>query len=1052
VRLHILISTLLLAARVLFGQQYPFLLVPNSPKTAGALMEDSRGRLWVGATDDAVIFDGSRFYSLHEAGFPAVEVTSFAEDDEGGVWIGTEAGLYRFHAGRVAQISPGRTVNVAFLAPGVVVAAIHPSLANDAAADYLYQLFRIRREQELWKVDRLSNWIVNRTFTVDRNGTLLFGCEDHWCELPRDVIVEWHSGSPAKPAAMLGMSATRIVRDRFGCIWFRSEARMFNQCPGDSTIRTLPSEFASAAGGAFFTEASDGSMLIPSYSSLTVGRPEHFQTARASNGYPAAGRVIEARDGSLWLAGSDGLYRFADPFRTEFWSAREGLEAPLAVASIGGRHFAGYSQGIRMLSEDRTRWIQVPRTSELGMVVQVSEGPGETILANGTNIAMLRSDGTVLVRDNTHDVFRLVRTPDGKMWMSGASVGLVSRRGAGFLIEPQLPIEKNSMGMDMEYSPQTNTLWTCYGGLVGLTGKTWRRFTKADGLLDNRCMSLAALANGDVWFGYLGSPWFALVRETGSNQVTVRNFGSSVFDMTFLDADRRGWLWRGSNRDGVHVADPIDAENDNWIDLTSADGLPSISTNQQSFYDDPDGSVWWAADNTITHFSPGADLVHPTKAPLISVSALSLNGGAPKLTDLTSLVPHGSSIIAHIGTLQFDRRNAIRLRYRMLPESTWKDTRSLDLTLGTLGWGGHTLEVQARLGTGPWSTTSSQTITVMPPVWATWPYLSGFSFAGLALGIGAFQWNKKRLEIERRILPDLGSLRMAALVPEANALIGTTLDGRYTSKRLLARGGFATVFDGEDLERNRRCAIKVFHQEVADHGLAKRFQQEVAALESIEHPNVVRIYGHGSTPTGIPYLVMEFIEGSTLGAAIPTDGLPAPRVASLLRQIGNALGAIHAHGICHRDLKPDNLMIRAVSAANEDLVLIDFSIAIVKSADESVHGLSRAAGTIQYMAPEQAVGYADASSDLYSLAKVTVEMITGKRLSELLPNASLDLPERMREAIAKFPVPLSKDSADLICSALQFDPSRRPANAVGFASRIARDLEGDHPGSTEPLS
>jgi serine/threonine protein kinase len=134
-------------------------------------------------------------------------------------------------------------------------------------------------------------------------------------------------------------------------------------------------------------------------------------------------------------------------------------------------------------------------------------------------------------------------------------------------------------------------------------------------------------------------------------------------------------------------------------------------------------------------------------------------------------------------------------------------------------------------------------------------------------------------------------------------------------------------------------------------------------------------------------------------------------------------------------------MIRDQGIPGEDLVLIDFSIAIVQDADETLHGLSRAAGTLQYMAPEQAVGYADASSDIYSLAKILLEMLTGQRLSVLLPDASLDLPARIHDLLTQTPYGLSASSIDLIAQALEFDPSRRPKNVSDFTTRIAANWQ-----------
>lgn len=185
---------------------------------------------------------------------------------------------------------------------------------------------------------------------------------------------------------------------------------------------------------------------------------------------------------------------------------------------------------------------------------------------------------------------------------------------------------------------------------------------------------------------------------------------------------------------------------------------------------------------------------------------------------------------------------------------------------------------------------------------------------------------------------------------------------------------------------------------------------------------------------------MEFIEGGTLRDLLNAGPLPPRRAASLLLQAAVALDQIHARGIYHRDLKPENLMIRSGAASGNELVLIDFSIAIVKEPDQTIHGLSRAAGTIYYMAPEQAIGFAMPASDVYSLAKILIEMLTGQRLTTLLPNAAMDLPDRVRELVRGLSIPLSGQSVDLLGSSLEFDPLRRPQSAMLFAEPIARDV------------
>jgi tRNA A-37 threonylcarbamoyl transferase component Bud32 len=510
----------------------------------------------------------------------------------------------------------------------------------------------------------------------------------------------------------------------------------------------------------------------------------------------------------------------------------------------------------------------------------------------------------------------------------------------------------------------------------------------------------------------------------------------------FLGFDRRGWLWRGTP-DGVYVADLEQARQGQWLQINRVDGLPAVDTNQNSFFEDSDGSIWFGAENSVIHMFPPDDLLHPTYAPAVFVSAFTVNGGQAEMADSVHEIKSGTDLVAHIGSLQFDRRNALRMRYRLLPEqSSWITQRELDIHLGKLHSGAHRLEVQAQLGSGPWSEMTPKSFSILRPIWLTWPAILGFALAGSLGAAGAYTWRKKHAERAAKNLPPLGEWRLAALSPEIGQLAGTVLDSRFEVGSVLARGGFATVAKGKDLQHaGRPCAIKIFRQELMDKDwMLRRFQQEVLALEKICHPNVVRIFGHGTTPAGSPYLVMDFVEGQTLREKLEKGGLSPDETASYLRQTGNALEEIHAAGICHRDLKPENLMIRNGSPAGQDLVLIDFSIAIVQDPDETLHGLSRAAGTIYYMAPEQSIGFADSSTDIYSLAKIVIEMLTGQRLSTLLPDASMDLPERVRELLAKLNVGLSTSSIDLISSALEFDPSRRPKSASAFANQIAKDL------------
>jgi hypothetical protein len=737
------------------------------------------------------------------------------------------------------------------------------------------------------------------------------------------------------------------------------------------------------------------------------------------------------------------------PFRLEYWTADDGLGGANAfIKRLNGRIFST-SGGLVTLSPDRRRWIPLPGASRLSGISTLEAVDKNRLLAAALNgLAVLRMNGKLVAQTRAGggaDEW-LVRTAGGQLYLGGDGISRVILRANNILLRPE-PVPAHGV-LAMRYDRARDILWACDGKeLFFRQAGQWRALSHKDGLIDAKCDAIGIDRSGDLWIGYQTAV-YSLIHQPLSGQPLLHNYHRGEINdpiannaVRFLSPDSWGRIWRGNNY--VFVASPDGAVSDNWIRLDEQDGINELVIPSDLFADE-DGSVWTATEQGITHFAPPADFTSNFPQPQIFVSSLSSGRNAPQLVDAIERLPHNTAVTAQLGSLQFDRRNSLHFRYRLLPaQGGWKQTDALKLDLGRPQGGKHTLQVQAQLSTGPWSDITEQSFTILPPVWLTWPYLLGYILTGGVVVTSGHRLRKRRNERAAKLLPELAEWRLAALSPELSQLGGTMLDHRFEVGRVLARGGFATVAEGRDLqEGGRPCAIKLFRQELMDKAwMARRFQQEVRALAKVTHPNVVRIYSHGETATGAAYLVMEFIDGNTLREVLEEGCLAPLLTASYLRQIGAALDAIHAHGICHRDLKPENLMIRRAADWGREVVLIDFSIAIVKDPDETLHGLSRAAGTIYYMAPEQAIGYADSSTDIYSLAKILIEMLTGKRLSELLPDASMDLPERVRELLAGLPLELSSASIDVVGSALEFDPARRPRFAGQFAHQIAEDLE-----------
>ncbi len=278
---------------------------------------------------------------------------------------------------------------------------------------------------------------------------------------------------------------------------------------------------------------------------------------------------------------------------------------------------------------------------------------------------------------------------------------------------------------------------------------------------------------------------------------------------------------------------------------------------------------------------------------------------------------------------------------------------------------------------------------------------------------------------------------------------GHLLSGRYQVIRELGSGGSGIVYLAEDHAlHNRPVVLKfLFPGSETQQRASRRFRQEIEALARIRHSGVVGALDVGHTEDGRVFLVMEYVEGPTLRTEMSTP-LDPLRVASLVGQIAEALTAAHQAGVLHRDLKPENVMLQRNAAGQESVKLIDFGIAKVQYSGpgETAHTVTFA-GTINYVAPEQLMGQASETTDVYALGIIAYEMLTGRRpfdpetpfgLYEIQKNGRFVPPSRIRPE-------LSPAADRAIMRALAFDPARRQASPADLARELAKGLA--HPRS-----
>jgi len=204
--------------------------------------------------------------------------------------------------------------------------------------------------------------------------------------------------------------------------------------------------------------------------------------------------------------------------------------------------------------------------------------------------------------------------------------------------------------------------------------------------------------------------------------------------------------------------------------------------------------------------------------------------------------------------------------------------------------------------------------------------------------------------------------------------------GPYKIEAVLGEGGMGQVFRAVDTRLGRTVAIKLVRKEFADRqDFRHRLELEARATSALNHPHICTLYDIGEQD-GAPYLVMEFIEGETLGALIHRDPLPAELLARYGAQAAEALAAAHARGIIHRDLKPANLMVTAHGIKILDFGLAKFASSVISPAPSGALTATEViVGTPAYMSPEQARGEElDARTDIFSLGAVLYEAATGR--------------------------------------------------------------------------
>ncbi|MBW2465382.1 MAG: PhnD/SsuA/transferrin family substrate-binding protein, partial [Deltaproteobacteria bacterium] len=300
--------------------------------------------------------------------------------------------------------------------------------------------------------------------------------------------------------------------------------------------------------------------------------------------------------------------------------------------------------------------------------------------------------------------------------------------------------------------------------------------------------------------------------------------------------------------------------------------------------------------------------------------------------------------------------------------------------------------------------------------------------------------------------PEGPGLEPTLVVPPAK-----TLGGKYQLGRMLGEGGMGSVYEAEHVGLAKRVAIKLLSENYAeDEIFVKRFRREARAMAAVTHDNVVQVMDTGEDEDGIPFIVMELLEGEPLASVIRRERVLTPSAATdIAAQVLAGLAAAHKKGIIHRDLKPANVFLTQTEDGHQRTKVLDFGISKFSSDLTNVNMTAEGAviGTPAYMSPEQVKGRSDVDqrADLYAVGVMLYRMLTGR-----LPFAAKK-PRQIYDKILKGdPKPiqtLQPTVPDALVAVVMKAMSLRRSERYATAEEFFEDLRGAMPDmeATGPL-
>ncbi len=990
--------------------------------SARSIAPDPLGFLWVASDSGLYRFDGTHFHLVNNR--PA---TSVQETSDGWVWVGGPQGLERFR-------------------DGARVTVLHESVtALRAAGKYITVA-----ADHVWRGDvngmRSFNVKSNGGMFADRESNIWFGCGDQVCELTASGLLDRYL-PPASTQVAPGDNRFWLgaARDDEGNIWCWNDQFTIRSKPETESVfyywpfSTGPLDTRTAI------RMMDGAIWIDGYARISHG--ELFTFDHPSDGgrqdYP---RFQADKYGNLWEASPGGGLAVLSPRswvkswgKTAFPTGCNSItrSGPRLLVSCGNGvfEFTGYGDANE---HNHNSWKLVAGT-EFGSPAWSSAGQA------GRGVwSILAGRGIVRIGPNGEEQgaawrganlrgfeFRsLFRDVAGRLWV-GAKQGFFRVDAENSRLIRQTMPGNPDYATALATGPDGRVYLGTEAGIERLRPDgRWELVVPKEALFSPQIRSLGVGAGPVFWVVYQFNVPFSRI-EAGPHGWTRKDFsvedGYWPSENRSVLVDGNGWIWR-STAHGVFVSDGIHLAPDDWIQLNTWNNLPDEATGYSAFFPDRDGTMWIATNGGIAHVTPDPAWFAAENLPAPRVTALRWHGRELLLPRAgNTLEDPGGDLEVDFAQWPSVGLKPTSLRYRLIPaETSWRSGGSGTARYANLRAGLYRFELRSR--NSPIATYSFE-VTGKNPAALRW-VLSTSLLATLAL----LGWNL-RMPILKKIY---WSEKQAFIAVSTDYLKpvefgGTTIAGRYWIERQIGEGGFATVWKAIDRETQQPVAVKCFKMEdEIEHWQILRFEQETAALGKLDHPGIVKLIDSGQDDDGNIWLAMNWIDGPNLRAVLKSGPVARERIILWLRQIGEAIAEAHASNVLHRDLKPENILIEHMGLDREQAVVVDFGAATLTHEPDGQTSMHL--GSFDYMPPERVLGRSFPSGDVYGLAAIAFELLTGVKYAGVAAASA----NEMKRLLAALP----DAAAELLALGLAYSPEERMSNIRQFAFDLSEALKG----------